>query len=136
MKRKPIQILKDKLWKTISLYVRLRDSDERGYCKCISCDKVRPYKEMDAGHFFPKTDGLAIYFHEDNIHAQCDYCNRYKHGNLYYYEKALRDKIGDKAIKELERLSRTTKKFTIAEYQAMIDYYNDQVDFLKETRLM
>lgn len=91
---------------------------------------------MDAGHFIPKNKGLAIYFIEDNIHAQCSYCNRYLSGNLYKYGKALEGKIGEKRIKELEKLSRTTKKITLAEYQAMIDYYNDQVDFLKETRLM
>lgn len=91
---------------------------------------------MDAGHFIPKNKGLAVYYEEDNIHAQCRRCNYFLRANLIPYKKALEQKIGKKRVKELEKLSKTTKKFTLAEYQAMIDYYNDQVDFLKETRLM
>jgi len=135
--RKPTpKTLKRKLWETFSLYIRLRDSDEKGYCRCISCGIVKPYKEMDAGHFIPKSRGMSIYYEEDNVHAQCRQCNTFLHGNLYSYGKTLELKIGMKRINEITKLSRTTKKFTIAEYQAMIDYYNDQIDFLKETRLM
>lgn len=136
MKAPTAKTLKRKLWETVSIYIRLRDSDERGYCHCISCEKVKPWKEMDAGHFIPKNKGLAIYFEEDNIHAQCRECNSFLHGNLYDYGKTLEKKIGQKRIDELKALAKTTKKFTLAEYQAMIDYYKEKIEFLKECKLI
>jgi len=134
MRKSTSKTLKRKLWETFSLYIRLRDSDEKGYCRCISYGAVKPYKEMDAGHFIPKNKGLAIYFEEDNIHAQCRGCNSFLHGNLYDYGKALEHKIGQKRIDELKALSKTTKKFTLAEYQAMIDYYSTEIIKMKDNR--
>ena len=136
MKNPTTKTLKRKLWETLSLYIRLRDSDERGYASCISCGVVKPYKEMHAGHFIPKNKGLAIYYEEDNCHAQCYMCNVRHHGNLYDYGKALEDKIGEQRIKELKALSKTTKKFTLAEFQAMIDYYREETDRLRKNKLL
>jgi 5-methylcytosine-specific restriction endonuclease McrA len=136
MRKPTIKTLKRKLWETFSVYIRLRDSDGKGYCRCISCGEVKPYKEMDAGHFIPKSRGLSIYFYEDNVHAQCRQCNTFQHGNLYKYGKALEGKIGDKAIKEIEKLSKTIRKFTLAEYQGLIDYYKDQIDVLKTIKML
>jgi len=136
MKNPTAKTLKRKLWETLSLYIRLRDSDERGYSNCISCGVKKLYTDMDAGHFIPKNKGLAVYFLEDNIHSQCPGCNRYLHGNLYRYGKALEMKIGSKRIDELEALSKTTKKFTLVEYQAMIDYYRDEIDKQRKNKLL
>lgn len=125
---------KNKLWKIFSLYIRLRDADVKGNCRCISCGKIAKYTEMDAGHFIPKSKGNAIYFEEDNVHAQCRYCNSYLHGNLYFYGKALEDKIGKKAIDNLFKLSKTIKKITENEYKKMIEYYTTNVTELKKVK--
>ncbi len=38
--------LKKKLDKIFSEYIRKRDSDYKGYCKCISCSKEYPALEV------------------------------------------------------------------------------------------
>lgn len=137
MRKSTSKTLKRKLWETFSLYIRLRDSDEKGYCRCISCGAVKLYNDdMDAGHFLAKNKGMAIYYEEDNVHAQCSYCNRMLHGNLYDYGKALEKKIGEQRIKELKALAKTTKKFSLAEYQAMIDYFREETDKLRNNKLI
>ncbi len=125
---------KAKLWKIFSLYIRLRDSDVNGYCRCISCEAVKHFKDCDAGHFVPKNKGNAIYFDENDVNSQCQYCNRYLHGNLYLYGKALEDKIGKKAVNELFRKSKSIKKYSDKEYLDLIDYYENEVKKLKQRK--
>jgi hypothetical protein len=118
---------KDKLWKIFSLYIRLRDSDEYGYCHCISCGAKKYFKEVDAGHFIPKTRGNSIYFDENNVNAQCPYCNRYLHGNLYWYGKNLEDKIGKDEVDKLFLRAKEIRKIRPKEYEELIAYYKLQV---------
>ncbi|NMC75844.1 MAG: recombinase [Candidatus Methanofastidiosa archaeon] len=92
---------KAKLWKIFSEYIRLRDSDNRGYCRCIYCDRVHNYKDIHAGHFIPKNKGWSIYFDEQNVNSQCAYCNLMLHGNQYAYGKAINDKYGKSVADKL-----------------------------------
>ena len=48
--------LKAKLDKLFSEYIRKRDSDHRGVCKCISCGKEAPAfgGSIHAGHFMSR----------------------------------------------------------------------------------
>lgn len=41
--KKSLPKLKNKLLTLIQKYCRLRDTDEKGYGKCISCDNIRQY---------------------------------------------------------------------------------------------
>ena len=93
--------LKKKVWKVMSLYIRLRDSDEDDMCTCCTCGVRKPYKEMHAGHYIPKSLGLWIMFHEENTHAQCPGCNLFKHGNLHEYALFLEEKYGKRILQEL-----------------------------------
>ena len=68
---------KSGVWKLCSEYNRRKDADHNGYVKCCSCDNVKHWKELDAGHFIPRARGKALYFEPDNIHAQCPGCNRF-----------------------------------------------------------
>ena len=94
--------LKKKVWKSMSLYIRLRDSDEDGNGKCCSCGVEKHYKQGHAGHFYPKSLGLEIYFEERNVHLQCPGCNLFKHGNLAPYAVFLEKKYGNGIIQELQ----------------------------------
>jgi len=93
--------LKKKVWKVMSLYIRLRDSDESGYCRCCSCNKLLHYKQAHSGHYIPKSLGLKIMFEERNVHAQCPGCNLFKHGNLHEYALFLEKKYGKRILQEL-----------------------------------
>ena len=110
--------IKQKLWNTFSRYIRMRDADESGYCECISCPKTLHWKEMDAGHFIPKSRGTYFYFNEDNVHAQCPACNRF--GSMdtgYRYGEKLKMKIGVDMVKELESKSKSRPIMKLSKIQ-------------------
>ena len=71
-----------------SKFIRLRDSDSNGYCRCVTCPKILPWKEMDAGHFVSR-EKIVTRWDEFNVHAQCPQCNRFKAGNQYEHGKAI-----------------------------------------------
>ena len=37
--------------KWFSYYVRLKNSDKNGYCRCISCGKIFFWKDIQNGHY-------------------------------------------------------------------------------------
>ena len=64
-----------KLDKVFSLYIRLRDSKPFGgkYFRCISCGQVKPFDQMDCGHFIGRMH-MATRFDELNAHGECRNC--------------------------------------------------------------
>lgn len=42
------------LWKLVSLYIRKKDMDWKGFVNCFTCGKYENYKLVDAGHYIPK----------------------------------------------------------------------------------
>lgn len=74
--RKPsVQTLVRKLDKVFSEYIRLRDSKPYNfrYFRCISCGQIKPYEQMDCGHFIGRTH-MATRFDEENCHGECRMC--------------------------------------------------------------
>ena len=118
--------LKDKLDKVFSLYIRLRDSDENGFCTCYTCGKVAHYKEMQNGHFWSRTH-LSTRFNEYNCKVQCVGCNIFKKGNYIEYTKRLLKELGEEKFNELEQLKNSTVKISKAEYEQMIEHYNQKI---------
>jgi hypothetical protein len=87
--------LKAKLDKLFSEYVRKRDSDHRGLCKCISCGKEAPAfgGSMHAGHLFSRRY-LSIRFDPKNVNSQCSYCNTFLNGNQIKAARGVERKWG------------------------------------------
>lgn len=102
MKKKTPGQLKKELWKYFSLYIRQRDK-----FTCFICGRKGEGGAMHAGHFIPKSvGGLALYFHEDNVHACCYHCNINLGGNLYEYGM----KLGKERVDALYKLKQTIVK--------------------------
>lgn len=120
-----IRTLVNKLDKVFSLYIRLRDSKPYGhkYFKCISCGQIKPFSSADAGHYFSRRH-MATRFHEDNVHCECSYCNRFSADHLHGYQTHLIEKIGQQRFNHLIVLHNTTKKYTEFELQEMIKFYS------------
>lgn len=91
IKKKPD--LKAKLDKEFSLFIRLRDAMPNGYFRCISCGQIKPFTQADCGHYFSRTH-LATRFDENNCHAECRACNRFRADHLEGYRENLIAKIG------------------------------------------
>lgn len=134
-RRKPLRKravnLKNKLWKIFSEYIRRREADENGMVSCISCGAVRHWKEIHAGHYIPRSAGLAVYFSEKNVHPQDAACNTFRHGNLSQYALALRKKYGEGILEELDALRRETRKISQVEYAELIEKYKSKLKELE-----
>ena len=122
--------LKEKLDKVFSQYIRLRDSDENGNCKCISCGSRHFWTEIHNGHFESRSH-MGTRFDERNCNAQCVECNVFKDGNLSGYKRGLINKHGIAVIGQLEAKKHVINKLADYEYRVLIDLYREKVSILK-----
>jgi hypothetical protein len=125
--------LKTKLDRIFSEYIRLRDSDSNGYCRCISCGAIHHWKECDAGHYVNRSH-MSTRFDEKNVNAQCRRCNRFDEGNQIGYTKGLIRKYGSGIINELDVKKHSVSKITRAEYELLINHYKVEVMELKKVK--
>jgi hypothetical protein len=107
-----------KAQKVFNAYIRQRDEG----LPCISCGS---YNGNQAGHYFSVKGFSALRFNEWNIHLQCAGCNMYKHGNQAMYRIGLVERIGEKAVKELEQeaVHNRIKKWQRTELNEIIERY-------------
>ena len=126
VKKPKRKTLINKLDRIFSEYIRKRDSDKKGFVKCITSGKKYHYTEVDAGHFISRKE-MSTRWNEDNVYAQSRYDNRYRYGRQYEYSLALEKK--KKGLpKHLYNLSKETVKYSIADLQELIDKYKKKLD--------
>ena len=148
----------DRLDEVFSLYIRMRDSREFHFkaFRCISCGDVKPFEQMDCGHFVSR-NAMAIRWDEQNCSGECRKCNRLQGDHLLGYRKNLIIKLGTDAIKgtiadclegkkrleiikrigeerveALEAQKYASKKWSVEELQEMYQYYAALVLKMKE----
>ena len=126
--------LRDKLDSVFSKYIRLKFSDARGNCSCISCGKVFYWKDIQNGHYMSRRY-MSTRFSEDNCRPQCISCNIFNQGNIQMYRRALIKQIGEQRVDLIEvRAKQESKNWSLFEYKAMIDFYQKEVDKLLEEK--
>ena len=132
---KSISKLKKELDKWISLYIRLRNSNEYGITQCYTCSKAAHYKTggLQCGHFQSRSY-LATRFDEVNCQVQCVGCNMFKQGEQYKFALALDANYGEGTADELLYLAKTTIKISRADYEEKISYYKEIVNKLKKEK--
>lgn len=133
-----ISKLKEKAWKQFSRFIRLRDrleDPETGFVtdfvKCCTCGVVKPWKEMQAGHFIPGRTN-SILFDEKCCHAQCGACNVYKNGNLIEYWPFMIKKYGMREINRQKKARVKSRKFTEEELVELCGHYKKLADELEK----
>lgn len=129
---KQSKTLKNKLWKLVSEYTRTRDTVEQGELRrgaCFTCGAIKDYRELDAGHFIPKTSKRFMY-DERNIHAQCQKCNRFQSGNIHEYFIAMEEAYGREIVDELVESKGKIHKFSDQDLQDLIELYKQMLDNL------
>jgi hypothetical protein len=122
-----------KLDKVFSEYIRLRDSDENGYCHCISCGKIAHWKDMDCGHFINRKH-MSLRFNDVNCNAQCRLDNRFDEGNLEGYRRGLIIKHGPDIIDRLYAMKNVQMKFSQIEIDLLTKEYAKKVTELKKLK--
>lgn len=119
-----------KLWKAFSEFIRLRDVDQTGYGKCITCGRIIHYKKGDCGHGIPRQH-KATKYNETNNALQCKPCNGFEGGKREVFKQRVDERYGAGTWDKLELASRTTCKRGQFEIDVMTKYYQQQVKLLK-----
>lgn len=115
-----------KLWKVFSEYIRRRDADENGFCKCFTCGLVRHWKQGDCGHGIPRQHWSTRYA-EKNNHFQCKKCNGFEGGKREVYKVEVDKKYGKGTWDLLEIMSKQKSKIGQFEIDAMEKYYKKKL---------
>jgi len=133
MKKRKRSAIKKSLWGNVSKVIRLKPADSNGYVKCATCDTVKHYKEMQAGHFIPQAQGDACRYIEENIHPQCYRCNINLGGNGPEYNAYMLEMYGQEMIDYLRAKSRTTVKFSIPDLEDMESEWKERLNGLLDS---
>jgi hypothetical protein len=129
--RKSLPKLIASLDRIFSVYIRLRDADKNGICRCITCGKPFHWKEGDAGHFIPR-DRKATRWDECNVNAQCHRCNRFRSGEQYDHGLAIDRKYGEGTAEKLKNMGSLRSKVSAGWLEYQIEEYRKKVGKLKE----
>lgn len=132
-KRLSTPMLQKKLDIIFSQYIRLRDANPNGFCKCITCNSMWQWRIIHNGHYIPRQH-IATRYDERNCHAQCPNCNIGLRGNLEKYKRAIIGRYGVNVLEELESGKRSIEKWTTADYKEKIAYYKKEVKRLEKEK--
>ena len=113
-----------------SVYIRLKNADDSGYCTCVTCGKAYQYKEIHCGHFIGRAN-KAVRFDELNVAPQCVRCNSFRSGEHHIYRIYLVNKYGKDAVEELEHRAMLGGSFDHLWLQQKIIEYREKVKLLK-----
>jgi len=111
--------------KWLSIFIRLRDANEDGICKCVTCESRQLWRSMDCGHFI-KRQHIATRFNEKNCHAQCKNCNYFKQGNDANYERFIIETYGIDELNKLKSAEHSTCKIGSFEMKQLEKYYKEK----------
>jgi 5-methylcytosine-specific restriction endonuclease McrA len=130
------QKLINKLDESFSLWIRLRDSDDNGMVKCITCGTIAHFTEMDAGHFVTR-DNMGTRWEEENVSGQCRHCNRFRSGEQYEHGLAIDKKFkkpGTAAMLVIK--GKSVCNWTDKELETMHQYYKAGAKEFKQAKGM
>lgn len=121
---------KKRAWKSFSTYIRTRDSlattGTRDSCRCITCEKVVPYKNIQAGHFIGGRGG-SVLFDERVVNGQCVRCNIMLKGNYDSYNFVMLKKYGgDEVVRMLERKWHVVQ-YKTSDYKDIEEEYKEKL---------
>lgn len=129
------QKLINKLDAVFSEFIRLRDSDQNGICKCITSGEYFHWRDCDAGHFITR-DNKATRWDEQNVNAQGRGDNRFKSGKQFEHGLAIDKKHGPGTASKLLIKSKGVCNWQDFELEAMYGYYKNAVKELKTEKGM
>jgi len=110
-----------------SRYIRMKDADQYGRCKCVTCGKMSVWNDkMDAGHFISRKD-WPTRFDTRNVHPQCSYCNRYCEGKIPEYYQYMEDRYGREVIDDLIAKARLVKQYTLEDLKGWVKEWRAEI---------
>jgi len=121
--------------RVFSEYIRLRDADKNGYCRCITCGKWYHWKNIHCGHFISRAV-KSVRFDERNAAGQCLYCNSYNQGRHHVYREKLVGIYGMEEVESLEQKARLGGCYDAYQLRELIAGYRPKVKALKKEKCL
>lgn len=133
-RKAPYQAAKDAAWKACSAYIRHRDclktTGTFEYGRCCTCNDLKPYKELQAGHFISGRSN-GILFVDEGIHAQCIACNMFNEGRKDEYETFMLKEYGQEVVDRLKQMKWMRCSLSILDLKALEQDYKEKLKVLK-----
>ena len=101
-----------------SKLVRFKNANHQGYIRCITCRKIEPPEDVDAGHYISRSI-IPLRYSEINVHPQCRKCNRFNEGMKDEYALALIKEYGADILEELNKEKYTIRRYSDLELKEM-----------------
>lgn len=136
--RPTVSKLKKKTWDEFSRYIRLRDclltTGKPTEGRCYTCNKIYPFKSLQAGHFIPGRHP-SILFDDRGVHAQCYHCNVGLKGNWPEYYKAMVTDYGKETTEAFIQKKHEIKQFKVYELEEIRETIKNLTDNLNVQHL-
>ncbi len=122
-----------KLWKVFSEYIRLRDSDKKGFAKCFTCPNIRHWTKGDCGHGIGRQH-KGVKFNEKNNHFQCKPCNGFEQGKREVYKEEMDKRYGPGTWDLMDLAARKPSRVGQFEIDMLTRHYKEKVDLLRKQK--
>lgn len=119
----------EKLETAFSIYIRVRDADDDGYCRCFTCSHVAYWNKMDCGHGISRSR-KGVKYDEKNNHPQCKSCNRHRDGMQAVYQRRVEQVYGAGSWETLLTEARKVIRWTQSDIDAMTKEYREKTKFI------
>lgn len=116
----------DRLWSLLTRATRAVD----GFCRCYTCGRLVPFKEVHCGHFIPR-NYTATRWHEDNCRPQCVGCNIFGNGKVFDFEENLVKELGRARVERLKALRHQVFKVDVLWYLKKISTVKSKLTALQ-----
>lgn len=129
-------VSEETLDKWFSKFIRLRDALDNGYVRCVTCNAIHHWKQMDNGHFITRHQKhINTKYHEQNCHAQCTGCNNFGKGEQYKHGLYIDKRYGEGASLKLYELAISPIKIKLGGYEIteMAEIYRKKTNELLKT---
>lgn len=117
-----------KLDAVFSKWVRRKYADASGRVKCFVCGVSKRVEDMHCGHFMSRKSYSTRWLHDVdnglvNTMPECPRCNLFDQNQNYVFSRRLDEVFGEGTADKVYRLSKQTKKYTLADIVAMRKHY-------------
>ena len=123
-KKKSLTYWKKQADKYFSLYIRRVNADSWGNVICFTCRNILHWKDSHCSHYISRNH-LSTRFSERNVATCCVGCNVFGRGKLDVFAINLISKYGKDILEDLNTQKNKAIKYKIADYQEMIEKYQD-----------
>ena len=116
------RLLKAKLDKVFSVWIRKKYSDQFGKAQCVSCGKKDDWTKLQCGHYISRGN-YSTRYSEKNCFPQCVADNIFKKGDYPNFTKHILDNYGEQYLQDLISEGRKIKQWTANELRELIAKY-------------